>query len=606
MITSTLKRLRPILAAVAVLFAFGALTASAEAKSKKPVSVFPAPKTPVASDDTTFSFRGVKPKNMGPIEIRDRDGNRIGGKRLAHSDGKGVSFIPNGKFEPGEKVRVKTKKRIKLTKNGDFWVRIGKFYGDDDSDPGPGKPPANDGLKSRPDLKPPKLDVLVNKPEASSGKVFFAPKKDGATIADNNGRIRWYRPSGIASKGNEFYNFQPQTYKGRPVLTYWLGASGVQGFSQVGAYEILNNKYNRIASFTPGNGYGPNIHEFSLTGRDTALVQAYQGVEYDLTPVGGAKDGKILDNVVQEIDIKTGAVLFEWHAIGNVGLKAAEGAPPEDGSPWDYLHINASKPDGNSILVSGRRTSTIYRINRSTASIRWRLRGDGMKPKTNSFKIAPGAQWGYQHDMERLPNGNISLFDNGADRPNAGLPVINDESSILVLRLSGKGNNRTASLVKRYTHEPDPIIALSQGSARQLENGNWFAGWGQVSQMTEFSPDGEVVWDAIFPDSAVNSYRSFKAPWVGKPKDRPAIASEADGAGATVYASWNGAEVAEWKVLTGDSAGSLREVGSSAWKNLETMIPVASVDSKVRAVAYDADGKQIGQSGLIDLGKQSR
>lgn len=593
--------------AVAVLFSFGALTASAEAKSKKPVSVFPAPKTPVASDDTTFSFRGVKPKNLGPVKVFGSKSGRVGGKRLAHSDRKGVSFIPKGKFEPGETVKVYTKKRIKRTNKGDFWVKIGRFYGDDDTDPGPGNPPANDGLKSRPELKPPTLDVLVNKPEASSDKIFFAPKNDGATIADNAGRIRWYRPSGVSTKGSQYYNFQPQTYKGRPVLTYWLGASGVQGFSQVGAYEILNNKYNRIARITPGNGYGPNIHEFSLTGRDTALVQAYRGVEYDLTPVGGAKNGKILDNVVQEIDIKTGAVLFEWHALGNVGLKASETAPPEDGSRWDYLHINATKADGNSILVSGRRTSTIYRINRRNANTRWRLRGDGMKPKTNSFKIAPGAEWGYQHDMERLPNGNISLFDNGSDRPNTGLPVVNDESSILVLKLSGKGKNRTASMVKRYTHEPDPVVAPSQGSARLLDNGNWFAGWGQVSHMTEFAPDGKVVWDATFFDSPVNSYRSFKAPWVGKPKDRPAIASEADGNGAKVYASWNGStKVQSWKVLTGDSADNLTEVGSSNWKGLETMISIPTVDSKVQAVAYDGLGEKIGQSGLIDLGEQSR
>ena len=356
------KRLLSALLALAALASFGLMTASAEAKKPKPVSVFPAPKTPVASDETTFSFRGLKPKNLGKVRIVGAKTGKVGHTRLRHSDGRGVSIVPKRSFQRGEKVRVFTGKRIKLTRKGDFWVRIGRFYGADDSDPGPGNPPANDGLKSRPELKPPTLDVLVNKPEASDGKVFFAPKKDGATIADNNGRIRWYRPSGIATKGSEYYNFQPQTYKGRPVLTYWLGASGVAGFSQVGAYEILNRKYRKIASITPGNGYAANIHEFELTGRDTALVQAYVGVNYDLTPVGGAKDGKILNNVVQEIDIKTGAVLMEWNALGTVGLKASETSPPEDGGPWDYLHINATKADGNSVLVSGRRTSTIYRV----------------------------------------------------------------------------------------------------------------------------------------------------------------------------------------------------------------------------------------------------
>jgi hypothetical protein len=601
------KRILSALLAAAALLSFGLLTASAEAKKPKPVSVFPAPKTPVASDETTFSFRGLKPKNLGKVKVIGSKTGQVGHTRLRHSDGRGVSIVPKKAFQPGEKVRVYTKKRIKLANKGDFWVRIGNFYGNDDTDPGPGDPPANDGLKSRPELKPPTLDVLVNKPEASNGKIFFAPKRDGATIADNAGRIRWFRPSGVASKGSEYYNFQPQTYKGKPVLTYWLGASGVAGFSQVGAYEILNKKYNRIARITPGNGFGANIHEFEITGRDTALVQAYVGVEWDLTPVGGLPNGKILDNVVQEIDIKTGAVLFEWHALGNVSIKASETTPPEDGSRWDYLHINAAKADGKGILISGRRTSTIYRVNRKTSKRMWNLRGDGMKPWSNSFDVADDAMFGYQHDMERLPNGNISMFDNGADRPNNNLPVISEESNVLILKLSGKGDNRKATKVARYTHEPDPIIALSQGSARLMENGNWFAGWGQVSQMTEFAPDGEVVWDATYFDEPVNSYRSFKAPWVGKPKDRPAIASEPDGAGAKVYASWNGAtKVRSWKVFTGATEGSLTQVGSSPWKNLETMISIPTVDTKVRVVAYDAKGRKIGQSGLIPLGEQSR
>ncbi len=603
------KRFLSALVALFALTTFGLAASSAQAKKPKPVSVFPAPKTPVASDETTFSFRGLKPRNLGKVKVVGSETGRVGHTRLRHSDGKGVSIVPKKSFVPGEKVRVYTKKRIKLTNKGDFWVRIGNFYGNDDSDPGPGTPPATDGLKSRPDLKPTKLDVSVNTPEASPDKVFYAPKIGGLTIADNAGRVRWFRPAGYGGTGSQVYNFQATELNGRPVLTYWKGASSVTGFSQTGAYEILNNKYNRIASITPGNGYGANIHEFELTNRNTALVQAYRGVKYDMTSVGGPPDGKILDNVVQEIDIKTGAVLFEWHALGNVGLKAGEGPIPIDGSLWDYLHINATKADGKGFLISGRRTSTIYRVDRFTAKTKWRLRGDGMKPNTNDFNIAADAMWGYQHDMERLPNGNISMFDNSADRPQNNLPVIFPESNILILKLSGSGNNRKASLVKRYTHKPAPIIALSQGSARQLENGNWFAGWGQVLAMTEFAPDGEIVWDATFPASGnpSNSYRSFKAPWTGFPKDRPSIASEADGAGAKVYASWNGStKVHSWKVLTGATADGLTEVGSSDWEGLETTISISSVNGGVQVVAYDAKNNRLGQSGLIPLGQQSR
>ncbi len=152
-------------------------------------------------------------------------------------------------------------------------------------------------------------------------------------------------------------------------------------------------------------------------------------------------------------------------------------------------------------------------------------------------------------------------------------------------------------------------MAQTQGSARPLENGNWFAGWGQVLQMTEFAPDGEIVWDATFPSTGqnTNSYRSFKAPWAGKPKDRPAIASEADGGGAKVYASWNGStEVQSWKVYTGADAGSLSEVASSNWKGLETEIPVPAAGAVYQVAALDAEGNEIKRSGVAPLGDQLR
>ncbi len=125
--------------------------------------------------------------------------------------------------------------------------------------------------------------------------------------------------------------------------------------------------------------------------------------------------------------------------------------------------------------------------------------------------------------------------------------------------------------------------------------------------MTEFAPDGEVVWDATFFNSAVNSYRSFKAPWSGNPQDRPAIASEADGGGAKVYASWNGSTAVQaWKVYTGADAGSLSEAASSNWKGLETEIPVPAAGAVFQVAALDAQGNELGRSGVAPLGDQLR
>ncbi|MDQ2700205.1 MAG: arylsulfotransferase family protein, partial [Actinomycetota bacterium] len=244
-----------MLAAAVTTVTFSTLAAPSQAAVKNPVSVYPAPGTPVASEKTTISFRGLKPANLGSIKVFGSKSGRHGGKRLAHSDRRGVSFIPRRHFKSGERVRVFTGKKIKRARNGDFSFRIGRFYGSDDKKGKPGAPNKNPRLKSRPELRPPALTVEHRSDEASPGKVFVAPKQEGMLIADNFGRTSWYRSTGYGGNGDNINNFQPQELDGEPVLTYWKGASSATGFSQIGVFEILNRKYNRIARFQPGNGY---------------------------------------------------------------------------------------------------------------------------------------------------------------------------------------------------------------------------------------------------------------------------------------------------------------------------------------------------------------
>ena len=603
------------LVALAALLSLGAFAGAAQAK--KPVSVFPAPNSKYASDDTTFSFRGLKPRQLGPVKVIGSKTGRKRITRLRHSDGRGVSVVPKGLFKRGETVRVYTKRRIKLTRNGDFKVRIGQFYGNDDKNATPpGGVSPNPPLKSRPDLRPPDLNVLTPGTEALPGKILYAPAQFGTAIADNWGRTSWFRPVSFGGKGDRVANFQKQKYRGRNVLTYWKGANTTQGFTQLGSYEILNNKYKKIATVSPGNGYKPDIHEFQLTPRNTAIVLAYRGVKADLSKWGGQKNDRVLDNIVQEVDIKTGAVLFEWHALDSIGLGASQipVAAPTEQNPfptWDYAHFNAVHWDGKSVLVMARGTNTVYRVNRADARVQWRLRGDGIKPKTSSFKVAEDARFGFAHDVRRTKDGYISLFDNGF-QPSAGpgspplFPLVNATSSALVLKLSGKGNSRNASLVKRFTHPANPA-AFATGGAQPLSNDGMFVSWGTVPRVTEYNGDGDIVFDATLPPGGFFNYRSSKTPWAGNPTDRPAIASEADGPGAKVYASWNGAtKIRTWRVYSGPDSGNLTEVGSSNWKGLETEIAVGAVGAVVQVRAFDSNGTELGRSAVTSIGEQSR
>ena len=580
----------------------GILSSQATAAKPKPVSVFPVPGTPVASESTSFSFRGLRPKHLGRVRIRGSRSGLHRSRRLAHSDGHGVSVIPQRGFTRGEVVKVSTGKQIRGARQGDFRVRVGHFYGRGRKRSRPKKPNRLPRLKSRPDLRPPRLDVLAAEAGASPGEILFAPKQTGLVIADRLGRISWFRPSGDGGRGQEVQDFRVQEYRERPVLTYWKGAASRKGPFQVGSCNILDRRYRRIAAFGAGNGYRPDAHEFTITSRNTALVLAYRGVRRDLRKHGGGRNGKVFDNVVQEIDIETGAVLFEWHSLGNVSLDATVSKPPKNGATWDYFHVNSVAEDGDSLLVSARKVSTIYRIDRRTARIRWRLRGDGQKAGANDFRVGPGARFGYQHDVQRLPNGDISLFDNGSARR---LSTVMSQSSALILRLRRKGRKSRAKPVGRFHHQPEALVSGSQGSAEVLANGNVFVGWGSQSHITEFAPDGRIVFDAAFSTPA-NSYRARKAVWTGRPPTRPAIASRSIPGEATVWASWNGVgDIGSWRVMTGPGRKRLRQVAVSAWTGLETAIPVDGPGARVRVQAFDADGDFLGQSKVTRLGQRA-
>ncbi len=585
---------------------------SADAAKRVPISVFPAPGTPVASDTTTFSFRGLKPKHLGPVRVTGSKSGLHRGSRLAHSDGRGISFVPNRPFVPGEIVEVRTGKVIRLAENGDFRVRIGRFYSRDVKPGQPKTPNRFPALMSRPGLKPPSLRVLSSSPEAAPGRLLFAPKETGLAIADGLGRISWFKPTGYGGNGQEVQNFRVQSYRGRPVLTYWKGEATNGGVAQKGSFNIRNRHYRRIARFGMGNGYKPDAHEFTISPRSTALAIAYRPVLWNTKRFGGSKHGKVFDNVVQEIDIATGAVLYEWHSLGNVSLGASVSKPPGDGGAWDWFHLNSIEDDGNSFLISARKVSSLYRIDRLTARVRWRLRGDGIKPAENDFRMGPGTSFGYQHDVRRLPNGDISLFDNGRGKR---FRPVNNQSSVLILRLEKRGDSAGATLVKRITKQPKPILATSQGGAQVLPDGNVFVGWGSLPRMTEFTPDGSVAFDAVFR-APTNSYRAQKADWEGMAPGRPVIMSRkmgrngkngGRGMGATVWASWNGAgNIAEWQVMSGPAPGKLREVARAPWAGLETRIRVPKLGPRVKVVARGADLKALGSSALAGVGERSK
>jgi Arylsulfotransferase (ASST) len=217
----------------------------------------------------------------------------------------------------------------------------------------------------------------------------------------------------------------------------------------------------------------------------------------------------------------------------------------------------------------------------------WRLGG-----RNSSFAEPPGARTAWQHDPRVLSDGTISIFDNGSS------PTVHSQSRVIVVALNHATS--TATLVSQLTHGP-ALVAESQGNVQALDNGDWFVGWGQVPDFSEFGAEGNLLFDAHFP-AHDQSYRSFRFAWTGAPAHLPTFAMGAGAAGgSTAYATWNGAtQVSTWRVLAGASASALVPVAQAPRSGFETAVavPAGTAGPYVAVQALDGAGNSLGVSAV--------
>jgi hypothetical protein len=198
----------------------------------------------------------------------------------------------------------------------------------------------------------------------------------------------------------------------------------------------------------------------------------------------------------------------------------------------------------------------------------------------------------FQHDARMHSDNRISFFNNATNSTDSG-----EVSRGLIVDLDME--NMTATLSQEFAH-PSGIVSVSQGNNQMQPNGNVFVGWGSAPVFSEFSSDGELIFNGRFP-KGVTSYRAHRLPWVGHPSEAPAVAAQkGDGTDVTVYASWNGAtEVASWEVLAGDDPDHLVSVGSRDRSGFETKISIKTDAAYVAAQGKDKSGKVLGVSEAV-------
>ena len=552
------------------------------------VTVSPAPLSRDASAATQISLLGASAGELAGVSVSGSRSGAHAGRLLAYSQGDGASFVPAKPFAEGELVRVHgTVAGAPFAWSFTTAVRDRTGAAGGSS---PRAPRATDyqSFHSRADLRPPTVTVTAHSPAASPGDLFLAPYSGpgqyGPMILDASGSLLWFKP---LAPGTRAADFRVQSYEGRPVLTWWQDPL-VTGTLSASGEVIANSSYQTIATLRAGNGYQPDLHEFQLTPRGTALITVYDGIDCNLSSVGARADAAVADTLLQEIDVRTGLVRYEWHSLDHVALGESYASARHANmvTPFDYFHINSIdvQPNGD-LLVSARNTWAAYDIDARSGKVRWRLEG-----KRSSFTIGPGARTAWQHDARRQPDGTITFFDNGAS------PSVHTQSRAISLRLDTQ--HMTAALVRAEYH-PTPLVAGSQGNVQALAGGDWIVGWGEVPYLTEFGAAGQLLFDAHLP-SGYESYRAYRLPWIGHPGKRPAVS--VDASAGTLYASWNGAsELAAWRLLAGGSPTAPAPTGTVVRRTgFETAIALAPPAGPYVAVqALDATGAVIGVSAAV-------
>ena len=250
-------------------------------------------------------------------------------------------------------------------------------------------------------------------------------------------------------------------------------------------------------------------HEFHEVGDGNILVDTYApGTKVNLKRFGGPSSVSAVFAEIQELNPE-GRVVWRWNSRGKIGLAESgrwwrnilsNGRTSARGvRTFDPVHINSIDPRGSDeVVISTRHTDAIYGIGRSTGDIRWKLGGT---ETVDSLRIVgdPAAKnFGGQHDARIGPNGVLSIYDNGNDRPR--------RPRVVFYRLDLDQGKAT---YLGQLNEPAITTSHCCGSARPLPGGGWLVSWGANPLVTAFDASGRTAFRLKL---AASTYRAVPVP----------------------------------------------------------------------------------------------
>jgi hypothetical protein len=564
-----------------------------QAQSHGPQYISPLPGSKYNPAGTTIAIRYgdlIKPQSISSdlfSVLGSSSGNHTG-KTILADDRKTFIFTPDRPFSLGEKVQVDIQPGISSLSGQDY---PGVTFSFSISATDPSNPKIVSAMQ---DLLANEFTSPVN-PEIKSDSVITGY----VTAPSDFPQIHITTPANGVGDGYIFAsNFIPDAFRGSPDLgayflildingqpayyqkvpetalatDFKLLSNGLLAYWESGKYHLLDSSYKEVKTIRAKNGYTAiDLHELILLpdGDYMFMIDNVQKVDMSKLVSGGDPNATVIGNIIQEVD-PDGNVVFQWNSFDHIPITDSD--QDLTAKTIDYSHSNALELDNDgNILLSSRHLDEITKINHNTGDIIWRLGG-----KANQFTLSAGSgindvlEFYKQHDIRRLPNGDITLFDDHNNPPlnSRALEYTLDEA------------NKTATLVWEYRNTPD-VFSGYMGNVQLLPNGNYMIGWGGSSSpnATEVKPDGTKVFELGFDAPYVN-YRSFRFPWHGYPTWAPTLVAQQGTNSTNLTFSWNGAtDIEKYEVYGANSPQKFTLIAETPKSGFESSVNLVGIQN---------------------------
>jgi hypothetical protein len=315
-------------------------------------------------------------------------------------------------------------------------------------------------------------------------------------IIDSTGQTIYYRP---LSNGGGDFKIQPN--------------GGLMSYLYNNKFFLMDSTFTVVDSVAC-IGHTTDGHDLQVLPNGDFLLLGLENINMNLSSYNffgpshtspGNANATVKCGIIQEQNAAH-QVVFEWHTKDHFAFADVDSSWLYAPNIVDWTHCNAVEldDDGN-ILLSMRHFDEITKINRSDSSVIWRMGGNANQfTFTNDPQMFKG-----QHDIRRIDNGHLTLWDNGQSSPlhmGTAKEYELDET------------NHIATLDWSYVESPNSY-SIAVGDVQRLPNGNTLIDYGVTSHEPRLfdvvDPSGNIVFEIQFADT-LRSYRAFNyqtMPW---------------------------------------------------------------------------------------------